>query len=106
MEARIPRDVIHKIILCDGHAREEPNKKKQRKYVRYERKHGNTLWHPDYALLSDERWLIVYEDDSSRFITDWGILDHTTSINAIHVDDLTCTCSYHKNRHTDWIASQ
>ena len=86
----IPHDVVHKIILCDGYAREEQNKKKQRKYVRYERKHRNTLWHTDYTLLSDGRWLIVYEDDSSRFVTGWGIFDHATSANAIQVFKEAC----------------
>ena len=90
IDARIPRDVIHKIMLCDGHAREEPNKKKQRTYVRYERKHSNTLWHTDYTMLSDGRWMIVYEDDSFRFITGWGIFDHATSANAIQVFKEAC----------------
>ena len=64
--------VVHGIMLVDGRAREEAGRKRQRKYVRYERKHSNTLWYTDYALLPDGCWLIMYEDDSSRFVTDGG----------------------------------
>ena len=90
VDQHIARDIIHKIILSEERAREEKGKKKQRSYVRYERKHSNTLWHTDYTQLSDGRWLIMYEDDSSRLITGWGVFDNATSHNAILVFEEAC----------------
>ena len=48
-----------------------PHKRKQgrRKWVRYERKHSNSMWHTDYKQLDDGRWLVSYEDDASRVVT-------------------------------------
>ena len=87
----IPKDDIHKVLLECSLAREESAKKKQRKYVRYERKHSNTLWHTDYTQLEDKRWLIMYVDDSSRCILGYGIFDHATSENAITVFKEACS---------------
>jgi putative transposase len=39
---------IHRILKEEGMAMDEYNKKKQRKWVRYERKHSNSLWHMDW----------------------------------------------------------
>lgn len=86
----IPKDRIHKVLLECKLSHEESAKKKQRKYVRYERKHSNTLWHTDYTQLDDKRWLIAYVDDSSRYILGHGIFENATSKNAIDVFKETC----------------
>ena len=36
---------IHQIIKESGMAMEDPSRKKQRKWIRYERKHSNSMWH-------------------------------------------------------------
>lgn len=86
----IPKDDIHQVLIESGLAREEYAKKKQRKYVKYERKHSNTLWHTDYTQLSDGRWLIKYVDDSSRYIVGHGIFASATSENATTVFEKAC----------------
>lgn len=90
VECHTARDVVHRIMLAEGRAREESGKKRQRRYVRYERRHSNTLWHADYTQLPDGRWLIMYEDDSSRFVTGWGVFENATSPNAIAVFEEAC----------------
>ena len=54
----------------------EPKKWHRKKWIRYEREHSNSLWHVDWHEIKDPRWkglwLIVYEDDSSRFIIGYG----------------------------------
>ncbi len=86
----VPKDVVHRVLLENGLAREERAKKRQRRYVRYERRHSNTLWHTDYPQLEDGRWLIVYADDSSRYIVGHGVLDRATSENATAVFRRAC----------------
>ncbi len=39
---------IHKILLEAKLAKEEHRKKNRRKWVRYERKHSDSLWHTDW----------------------------------------------------------
>jgi len=61
----------------------EPKKWHRKKWIRYERKHSNSLWHVDWYKLKDQRWkglwLIVYKDDSSRFILGYGLYPTPTS---------------------------
>jgi len=64
-------------------AEEQPKKRSRRKWVRYERTYSNSMWHTDWKLLDDGRWLICYQDDASRFIIDHGIFENATSKNAI-----------------------
>jgi hypothetical protein len=42
------KDKISEDQKEEGMAMDEYNKKKQRKWVRYERKHSNSLWHMDW----------------------------------------------------------
>ncbi len=71
----------------EGLSRREPKKSQQRKWVRYEREFSNLLWHADYKLLDDGRWLIAYLDDASRFVVGYGVFDHATTENALAVLD-------------------
>ena len=47
------------------------------KEVDKEIEHSNSLWHVDWHEMKDPRWkdlwLIVYEDNSSRFIVGYGV---------------------------------
>ena len=63
-------------------AMEDPNRKKQRKWARYERKHSNSMWHMDWAEYGKEKILVI-EDDASRYITGFGSIDYATSENAL-----------------------
>ena len=73
------------MLIDNDLAREERKKKQQRKYIRYEREHSNSMWHTDYKQLDDGRWFIAYQDDASRFITGYGVFGHATTENAITV---------------------
>jgi len=59
-------------------------KRKQRKWVRFERKHSMELWQGDWKMLR-EKWIIAFMDDTSRFITCYGIFDSATTENTIKV---------------------
>ena len=85
----IPHNTIHGILLENDIAKEERQKKQRRKWVRYERKHSNSMWHTDYKQLDDKRWLIAYQDDASRFITGWGVFENATTQNAIIILEQT-----------------
>ena len=67
----IPHNKIHRILKKEGLAKDEPKKKNQRKWVRYERKHSNSLWHADWFELDGEQ-LILIEDDASRMLVGFG----------------------------------
>lgn len=81
---RIPHNRIHRILIESGMAMEDLNKKKQRKWVRYERKHSNSLWHMDWSEYGEEQ-LLVIEDDASRFIVGFGSFDSATMENSLMV---------------------
>ena len=66
----VDNNKMHQVLKDAGFAMSEPWHRK--KWVRYEREHSNSLWHVDWHEIKDPRWnglwLIVYEDESSRFI--------------------------------------
>ncbi|MGI0063104.1 MAG: DDE-type integrase/transposase/recombinase [Nitrosopumilaceae archaeon] len=86
---KINHNRIHGIMLDEGLSVEQPRKKMRRKWIRYEREHSNSLWHVDWHTIKDPRWeekqLIAYEDDASRFITGYGVSDDATSKNSVTV---------------------
>ncbi len=61
----------------------------QKKWLRYERKYSNAMWHVDWHDMKDPRLrglnLVAYLDDSSRCITGFGVFEHATSKNAVLV---------------------
>ena len=42
---KVSHNIIYRVLLKYNMVDENHNKKKQRKYVKYEREHSNTLWH-------------------------------------------------------------
>jgi len=65
MGINISHNRIHKILKEEGLVMNRPKKQKQRKYVRYERKHSNSLWHTDLFEYKEDK-MINFEDDASR----------------------------------------
>ncbi|MEM3637591.1 MAG: hypothetical protein QXX17_07825 [Conexivisphaerales archaeon] len=55
---RIPHNRIHRMLKEMGLAREEPKKRKRRKWVRYEREYCNSLWYADWTLIPGKGWMI------------------------------------------------
>jgi putative transposase len=47
-EVHIPHNRIHQVLKTNNKAKNEPNKQKQRKWIRYERKHSLSLVHVDW----------------------------------------------------------
>ncbi len=66
-----------------------PNKAKsrKRKWVRFERKYSNAMWHVDWHTMKDPRFrglqLVAYLDDSSRCIMAARVFTQATSENAV-----------------------
>ncbi len=80
----IPHNRIHKIMKQEGLAITQPNKSRRRKWIRYERRFSNSLWHIDWSIF-EGKWLIAILDDASRFIVGYGLFDNATQNNSILV---------------------
>jgi putative transposase len=81
----IPHNRIHKILRIEGLAKNEPKKQKRRKWIRYQRKHSNSLWHTDWFETRDGEHILPLEDDASRFITGFGAFARETAKNGVLV---------------------
>ena len=81
--------MVHAILREYGEAVEHKRKQARRKWIRYERKHSNSMWHTDYKRLDDGRWFVSYQDDASRLIMGWDAFDEATGKHAIEVLDET-----------------
>jgi putative transposase len=81
----IPHNRIHRVMREMGIARDEPRKQRRRRWVRYERKYSNSLWHADWTLIDGMGWLVAYLDDASRFILSYGLFPEATSEDSVEV---------------------
>ena len=81
----VPKGVVHAILREYGEAVEHKRKQARRKWIQYERKYANSMWHTDYKQLDDGRWFVSYLDDASRLITGWGVFDEATAEHAVEV---------------------
>jgi len=79
----ISKNKIHEVLKMNGYAKEEKNKRKRKKRIRYERKHSMELWHTDWFFKG--KWMMAYLDDSSRLIVGCGVFENATAENAIKV---------------------
>jgi putative transposase len=77
----ISHNRIHKILKKEGLAKDEPHKQRRRKWVRYERRYSNSLWHADWFEEHQEQ-IILFEDDASRFITGYGVFSNANVENS------------------------
>lgn len=80
----IGHNKIHRILLEAKLAKEEQGKKHRRKWVRYERKHSNSLWHTDWFEYKGKQ-CIIFIDDASRFIPSHGEFDNANTDNSLKV---------------------
>ncbi len=83
---RIPHNRIHRILLENGLANNEPKKGKRRKWIRYERRHSNSMWHADWTHYKGGN-ILFYEDDSSRLITGYVLSKNATTDITISTFD-------------------
>jgi putative transposase len=70
----IPHNRIHRVLKTNNKAKNEPNKQKQRKWIRYERRHSLSLVHVDWHEHGNIQ-VIAYLDDASRKILAAGEFD-------------------------------
>ena len=82
----IPHNRIHRILKENSLAKNEPNKQKRRKWITWERKHSNSLWHIDYCKI-DGKWVLGLLDDASRFVPACNEFENDTAENAVTVLD-------------------
>ena len=54
----IPHNRLHRILKEQNLTITQPNKSKRRKWIRYERRHSNSLWHID--------WIYRYHNRTKR----------------------------------------
>ena len=81
----IRHSIMSRAMKKYGMMKTHPRKIGYHSGATYERFYSNSMWHTNYKKLDDGRWLIVYQDDASEFITGWGTFENATSENAILV---------------------
>lgn len=72
-------NTINGVLKERGLTRTEGNRGKRAKYVRFQRKHANSLWHIDDSEFAKKGKIIAVIDDCSRYCL--GIL-HVNSVNT------------------------
>jgi putative transposase len=77
----VPHNTIHKILLDNNLAKENPKKKRARKTRFFARRFSNHLWHTDYCKIGSKHY-IAFIDDASRMILASGEFDNATAKNA------------------------
>ncbi len=64
-------------------------KSRRRKWVRFERKYSNAMWHVDWHEMKDSRFrgleLVTYLDDASRCVVAARVFTEATSENTVTV---------------------
>jgi putative transposase len=84
----ISHNRIHMYLKASGLAQDDPNKKKRRKWVRYERKHSLSAGHIDWHEWDGTRIKVcVILDDASRMILAGGEFDAINTKNSKKVVD-------------------
>lgn len=81
---RASHNKIHAVLREHGLAKRETKKSKTRKWVRFERRKANSLWHADFTEL-DGKQLMLVEDDATRLVVGYGLFDDATAENALQV---------------------
>jgi putative transposase len=80
----IPKNKIYSFMRSNGWIENSPNKQKQRKRCRYERKHTGSLIHADYHRKTENHpHCIFWLDDASRKIVSGGEFDSSNADYAI-----------------------
>jgi len=87
-KVRISHNRIHMYLKAAGLAHEDPKKQKQRKWVRYERKHSLSAGHIDWheSGWSDLKVCVII-DDASRMILAGGEFRNINTENSMLVVD-------------------
>lgn len=82
----VPHNKIHYVLSKAGLVDYNPKKGRRYNYIRWERKHSNSLWQTDFCWVSRlDCWLCAWLDDHSRFIAIASYLTEATTENAINL---------------------
>ena len=80
----VSHNKIHRLLTSLGMVTPEPKKGRRKNYIRWERKHSNSLWQTDFCWIERlECWLCAWLDDHSRFVPIADYMTEATSDNAI-----------------------
>ena len=78
---------VYQVMKENGLVVPSAAKSRRRKWIRYERKHSNSMWHTDWHVMKDPRFrglnLITYLEDASRCVTGARLFKEATSENAV-----------------------
>ena len=87
LESSISHRRIYRILKDNKLVTPAPAKSRKRKWVRFERKYSNAMWHVDWHIMKESRFkglnLITYLDDASRCIMGANLFEESTSTNAV-----------------------
>jgi putative transposase len=86
LSPHIPHNRLHSILKSLKLACTQPNKSRRRKWIRYERRCSNSLWHIDWTM-QENKQLCAILDDASRLIVGYGLFDNANVENSIIVLD-------------------
>ena len=85
----ISYNTVYRIMKKNGSVTASAAKSKRRKWVRFERRYSNAMWHVDWHEMKDPRFkglnLVTYLDDASRCITGAALFERATSENTVMV---------------------
>ena len=91
---------IHRILLEEGLAKQEPKKKRKRSWIRYERRHSLSLVHADWFEHKRKK-CILFIDDASRFMPCCKEYGNATADTTIHAFKQSLKWGKPKQVHTD-----
>ena len=80
----ISEKTIERVLKSNNLTRIEHNRGQRKKYIRFERKHANSLWHIDDSEFSEKGKIIAVIDDATRYCL--GIL-HVPTVTTLVVTE-------------------
>ena len=85
----ISYNTTYHIMKEHGMITPSPAKSRRRKWIRFERRYSNAMWHTDWHEMKDPRFrawkLITFLDDASRCVVGASVFKEATSENAVAV---------------------
>ena len=88
----VSHNKIHKFLVVRGMVNPEPMKGRRKHYIRWERKHSNSLWQTDFCWVEKlECWLCAWLDDHSRFVPVASYLTEATTENVVALFEKAAT---------------
>ncbi len=82
----VSHNKIHKILKRMNLVIPEPKKGKRKQYIRWERKHSNSLWQTDFCWVEKlQCWLCAWLDDPSRFVPVVKYITNATTENVLRI---------------------